>query len=122
MRIWIGSLRHIQLAEGADAMPCLPAGKRDARVHAAIPAALGRSLERISIRSNRKCAPASLVGRISLRKTGLHPRVKPEGRLFSGKCSNFAPMFAPHVLPGARDYEALYRSFRWQIPAHYNIG
>jgi acetyl-CoA synthetase len=31
-------------------------------------------------------------------------------------------MFAPHVLPGARDYEALCRSFRWQLPAHYNIG
>ncbi len=31
-------------------------------------------------------------------------------------------MFAPPVLPGARDYEALRRSFRWQIPAHYNIG
>jgi acetyl-CoA synthetase len=31
-------------------------------------------------------------------------------------------MFAPHVLPSARDYETLYDSFRWQIPAHYNIG
>jgi acetyl-CoA synthetase len=31
-------------------------------------------------------------------------------------------MFAPHVLPAARDYDALYRSFRWQVPAHYNIG
>ena len=31
-------------------------------------------------------------------------------------------MFAPHVLPCARDYETLYNSFRWQIPAHYNIG
>jgi acetyl-CoA synthetase len=31
-------------------------------------------------------------------------------------------MFAPHVLPSARDYETLYNSFRWQIPAHYNIG
>src|SRR3984893_7573057 len=31
-------------------------------------------------------------------------------------------MFAPHVLPSARDYETLYHSFRWQIPAHYNIG
>jgi acetyl-CoA synthetase len=31
-------------------------------------------------------------------------------------------MFAPHVLPDARDYETLWRSFRWQIPAHYNIG
>jgi acetyl-CoA synthetase len=48
---------------------------------------------------------------------------KPEiGVHFSGKCFNFAPMFAPHVLPGARDYEALCRSFRWQLPAHYNIG
>jgi acetyl-CoA synthetase len=31
-------------------------------------------------------------------------------------------MYASHVLPGARDYGALYRSFRWQIPARYNIG
>src|SRR5271166_1031034 len=31
-------------------------------------------------------------------------------------------MFAPHVLPAARDYETLRLSFRWQIPAHYNIG
>ncbi len=31
-------------------------------------------------------------------------------------------MFAPHVLPGARDYEALRRSFRWRIPANFNIG
>jgi acetyl-CoA synthetase len=36
--------------------------------------------------------------------------------------TSFAPMFAPPVLPGARDYDALCRSFRWQIPAHYNIG
>ena len=31
-------------------------------------------------------------------------------------------MYAPHVLSAARDYDALYRSFRWQMPAHYNIG
>ena len=31
-------------------------------------------------------------------------------------------MYAPHVLPAARDYDALYRSFRWQVPARYNIG
>jgi acetyl-CoA synthetase len=31
-------------------------------------------------------------------------------------------MYAPHVLPAAREYGALYRSFRWQIPAFYNIG
>ena len=31
-------------------------------------------------------------------------------------------MYAPHVLPAARDYDALYSSFRWQVPAHYNIG
>ena len=31
-------------------------------------------------------------------------------------------MYAPHVLPAARDYAALYRSFRWQVPARYNIG
>jgi acetyl-CoA synthetase len=31
-------------------------------------------------------------------------------------------MYAPHVLPAARDYDALYRSYRWRVPAHYNIG
>jgi len=31
-------------------------------------------------------------------------------------------MFAPHVLPDAREYDALYRSFQWSIPALYNIG
>ncbi len=31
-------------------------------------------------------------------------------------------MYAPHVLPATRDYTALYRSFRWQVPARYNIG
>ena len=31
-------------------------------------------------------------------------------------------MYAAPVLPATRDYEALYRSFRWQLPAHYNIG
>jgi acetyl-CoA synthetase len=31
-------------------------------------------------------------------------------------------MYAAHVLPAARDYGTLYRSFRWQVPAHYNIG
>jgi acetyl-CoA synthetase len=31
-------------------------------------------------------------------------------------------MYASHVLPAARDYGALYCSFRWQIPARYNIG
>jgi acetyl-CoA synthetase len=31
-------------------------------------------------------------------------------------------MYAPHVLPVARGYHALCRSFRWQVPAHYNIG
>ena len=31
-------------------------------------------------------------------------------------------MYASHVLPAVRDYGALYRSFRWQIPARYNIG
>src|SRR5262249_52300071 len=34
----------------------------------------------------------------------------------------FAAMYASHVLPAARDYGALYRSFRWQIPARYHIG
>jgi acetyl-CoA synthetase len=31
-------------------------------------------------------------------------------------------MYAPHVLPTASDYDALYRAFRWRVPAHYNIG
>src|SRR5215475_7939237 len=31
-------------------------------------------------------------------------------------------MYAAHVLPIARGYHALYRSFRWQVPARYNIG
>jgi acetyl-CoA synthetase len=31
-------------------------------------------------------------------------------------------MFAPHVLPAEQEYAALYRAFRWRIPAHYNIG
>ena len=31
-------------------------------------------------------------------------------------------MYAPHVLPAASDYDALCRAFRWQVPAHYNIG
>jgi acetyl-CoA synthetase len=31
-------------------------------------------------------------------------------------------MYAPHVLPAASDYGALCRAFRWQVPAHYNIG
>ena len=31
-------------------------------------------------------------------------------------------MYARHVLPAASDYDALYRAFRWQVPAHYNIG
>ena len=31
-------------------------------------------------------------------------------------------MYAPPVLPPAREYAALHRSFRWQIPALYNIG
>jgi acetyl-CoA synthetase len=35
---------------------------------------------------------------------------------------NFSTMFAPHVLPDAREYEALYRSFRWRLPVQYNIG
>jgi acetyl-CoA synthetase len=26
------------------------------------------------------------------------------------------------VLPHLRDYDAIYRQFRWQVPAHYNIG
>ncbi|MGD9768427.1 MAG: AMP-binding protein [Pseudolabrys sp.] len=31
-------------------------------------------------------------------------------------------MYAPHVLPETRDYGAMVRSFRWQVPARYNIG
>jgi acetyl-CoA synthetase len=35
---------------------------------------------------------------------------------------NFAAMYAASVLPATRDYDLLCRSFRWQIPSHYNIG
>ncbi|MGA7488303.1 MAG: AMP-binding protein, partial [Xanthobacteraceae bacterium] len=31
-------------------------------------------------------------------------------------------MYAAHVLPATRDYDALYRSFQWHLPAHFNIG
>src|SRR5437762_5196483 len=31
-------------------------------------------------------------------------------------------MYASSVLPATRDYDLLLRSFRWQIPLHYNIG
>jgi acetyl-CoA synthetase len=31
-------------------------------------------------------------------------------------------MYAPPLLGAARDYEGLYGSFRWNIPAYYNIG
>jgi acetyl-CoA synthetase len=30
--------------------------------------------------------------------------------------------FAPTVLPKARDYDALYNDFRWQVPPAFNIG
>src|SRR5262245_30311449 len=30
--------------------------------------------------------------------------------------------FAPRVLPDARDYDALYRQFRWQVPTEFNIA
>ncbi len=36
--------------------------------------------------------------------------------------TSFPAMYAPHVLPAARDYAAMFRSFRWQVPARYNIG
>src|SRR5262249_31623630 len=32
------------------------------------------------------------------------------------------PDFAPSVLPSVGDYDALCRSFRWQIPATFNIA
>ncbi len=35
---------------------------------------------------------------------------------------DFAAMYAPPVLPNARDYAALCRDFRWQVPRQYNIG
>jgi acetyl-CoA synthetase len=31
-------------------------------------------------------------------------------------------MYAPHVLPPARDYATLYRAFHWQVPQFYNMG
>jgi len=33
-----------------------------------------------------------------------------------------AVIYAPAILPALRDYDALYRRFRWLIPVHYNIG
>ena len=47
--------------------------------------------------------------------------------LFTGwflrrKPNIFSAMFAEHVLPAAREYDALYQSFRWSIPKLYNIG
>src|SRR5262249_25520899 len=58
------------------------------------------------------------------------PRFGGDERMLHGKRARpparaslaFAAMYASHVLPAARDYGALYRSFRWQIPARYNIG
>jgi acetyl-CoA synthetase len=49
------------------------------------------------------------------------------GALFTGwlprrKANILSGMFAPHVLPDAREYDALYRSFQWSIPALHNIG
>jgi acetyl-CoA synthetase len=32
------------------------------------------------------------------------------------------PEFAPSVLPPVRDYDALCREFRWQLPASFNIA
>src|SRR6516165_3555186 len=32
------------------------------------------------------------------------------------------PEFAPSVLPPMRDYDALCREFRWQVPASFNIA
>src|SRR5262249_48415498 len=31
-------------------------------------------------------------------------------------------MFGQAILPASRDYDALYRQFRWELPPTYNIG
>jgi acetyl-CoA synthetase len=31
-------------------------------------------------------------------------------------------MYAAHVLPAARSYDALFRAFEWRVPGHYNIA
>ena len=31
-------------------------------------------------------------------------------------------MQSPRILPESRDYDELYRAFRWPVPAHFNIG
>ena len=40
----------------------------------------------------------------------------------SARTTSLRAMYAPHVLPEARDYGAMVRSFRWQVPARYNMG
>src|SRR3984893_17803061 len=75
------------------------------------------------------CAAASVLGSFIMDR--LFPVPTPIqaacGALFTGwlprrKANILSGMFAPHVLPDAREYDALYRSFQWSIPALYNIG
>src|SRR3984893_5284587 len=75
------------------------------------------------------CAAASVLGSFIMDR--LFPVPTPIqaacGALFTGwlprrKANILSGMFAPHVLPDAREYDALYRSFQWSIPAQYNIG
>src|ERR1700730_12533949 len=75
------------------------------------------------------CAAASVLGSFIMDR--LFPVPTPIqaacGALFTGwlprrKANILSGMFAPHVLPAAREYDALYHSFQWSIPALYNIG
>ena len=42
-------------------------------------------------------------------------------KLRTGPCRRHRLAFR-HMLPDAKDYDALYRQFRWNVPARYNIG
>src|ERR1700719_4818344 len=75
------------------------------------------------------CAAASVLGSFIMAR--LSPVPTPIqaacGALFTGwlprrKANILSGMFAPHVLPDAREYDALYRPYQWSIPALNNIG
>src|SRR5262245_46015112 len=72
------------------------------------------------------CLPAAASGaRAGIHGSSDDPAClsRPAGEFIVPRnCTTFAAMYSPHVLPAARDYDALYRSFRWQVPAQYNIG
>src|SRR5215471_5278372 len=69
------------------------------------------------------CAPGSFIMQRPIPSVSHQNRL----RLFTrwslrGKPNILPVMFAPHVLPAAREYDALYRSFVWRVPKLYNIG